>query len=261
MKIFITILILFFEMKLHAVMPVVDAGALEALFKQYTQGQELLQKTTQQVEHAKNLYDTAQQAIKYQGDPSKILGGIKDASLGGALHASSIDGTFTKLLGNLNNVASASAELQGMLGKSISVNDIKSELLAGQTPSNNLSKYQMMEELFDQQSQQIHDASAHSARLRAQLVDLRTQVASSQDQATTEKLGAAIDSTAAALATTDATIAQLHEQLQLSAQMVQNRKMLEEAAYQEAYKHISDAQAHATSSKIKEGFQNINHTR
>jgi len=43
--------------------------------------------------------------------------------------------------------------------------------------------------------------------------------------------------------------------------MVQNRKLLEDAAYQEAYKQASDKQSHENANRIKQSFQNINTTR
>ena len=98
-------------------------------------------------------------------------------------------------MGSLNQLSSApiSPQLQSLLGApSVSVDSIKNQLLAGQTPTNNLAKYQAMEQLFGQQQQQIQTASAQSNNLRAQLIDLRSQVATAPDQATVDKLNAAI---------------------------------------------------------------------
>lgn len=256
-----------FVTSLHAQTIVNDPTVVVAIGNQIQQGAQQLQQLQQQLQTAKSLYDTAQNALKYQGNPANILGGIKDAALGGSLNPSTIGSTFDRLLGSVSNlqgasgVSSISSQLQSLVGAPLSVDAIKSQLLAGQTPTNNLVKYQAMEKLFDQQTQQIQAASAQSANLRSELTSLRAQVASSPDQATTEKLNAAIDSTSAALATTDATITQLNQQIAVSTQMVQNRKMMEDANYQEAYKQVSDQQAHASATSISAGFQNINNTR
>jgi len=253
--------VLFFMSTSYTQQAVFDASAAASLAKQFEQGAEQLKIVKQQLERAKDLYDAAQQAAKYYGNPAKILGGIKDASLGGALGPSSISSTFDNLLSNLQGAGTISSQLQGLVGAPISVEEIKSQLLAGKTPASNIAKYQAMEKLFDQQNQELKSASKQSAQLRSQLVDLRSQVASSPDQATTEKLTAAISSTSAALATTDSTITQLHEQMQVSAQMVQNRKMMEDAAYQEAYKQVSEQQSKDDAARTSQAFQNLNNTR
>lgn len=249
--------------------PVFDASANMEWIKQLAQGAQQLEQLKQQLQTAKNLYDTAQYALKYQGNPGNVLGGIKDAALGGSLSSSTITGSFDHLLDNLTGtlngsaqgISSASYQLQKLVGAPVSVEKIKSQLLAGEAPRNNLAKYQAMERLFDEQNRALQTTSKQSADLRGELASLRSQVAASQDQATTEKLNAAITSTAAALASTDATIAQLTEQMQVSTQMVQNRKMLEESAYQEAYREVSDQQRHDSAQKMHEDFQNINKTR
>ena len=201
-------------------------------------------------------------ALKYQGNPAAVLGGIKDYLLGGALGPSNIGSTFDRLLGSLNSVSNISSQLQGLLGgPAVTVDSIKSQLLAGQSPSNNLSKYQSIENLFDQQQQQLKTAVTQSTNLRTELASLRDQIKNSQDQATTEKLQAAIDSTSAALASTDATISQMQQQTQLSIQMVQNRKLMEESTYQEAYKQVSDQQSQESAARRNQAVNNLNQTR
>ena len=261
-SLFIFLMLLFFERTfLHATLPVFDASAAVSMAKQFEQGIEQLKIVKQQLDRAKDLYDVAQQAAKYYGNPSQVLGGIRDAALGGSLNPSSISSTFDHLLGSLHEAGTISSQLQGLVGAPVSVEEIRSQLLAGKTPSSNIAKYQAMEKLFDQQNQELQSASRQSAQLRSQLVDLRSQVAISPDQATTEKLTAAISSTSAALATTDSTITQLHQQMQVSAMMVQNRKMMEEAAYQEAYRQVSDQQAKDDAARTFQAFQNLNNTR
>ena len=245
----------------YAQQAVFDASTVAALANQFKQGAEQLKIVQQQLDRAKDLYNITQQTAKYYGNPSQILGGIKDAALGGSLNPSSISTTFDHLLSNLQGAGTISSQLQGLVGTPISVEEIRSQLLAGKTPSSNIAKYQALEKLFDQQNQELQSASKQSAQLRSQLVDLRSQVASSPDQATTEKLTAAIGSTSAALATTDATITQLHQQMQLSAQMVQNRKMMEDASYQEAYRQVSEQQSKDDDARTSQAFQNLNNTR
>jgi len=239
-----------------------DPTVVAAIVDHMKQGAQQLDNLKQQLQTAKSMYDTAQSALKYQGNPASVIGGIKDSFLGGSLNSSSIGSTFDRLLGNLNSASNISSQLTGLLGgPAATVDSIKSQLLAGQSPPSNLAKYQAIETLFDQQQQQLKIASTQSSNLRSELASLRDQVKNSQDQATTEKLLAAIESTSAALSSTDATISQLQQQTQMSAQMVQNRKLLEDAAYQEAYKQISDQQAHENANRIKQSFQNINTTR
>lgn len=255
-------LLLFSAAALQAQMAVADAGVLTQLMKQFAQDAEKLQQLKNQLQTAKNLYDTAQSALKYQGNPAATLGGIKDSLLGGSLGPANMGSTFDQLLGNVGNVSTISSQLQNLLGgPAVSVESIKNQLLTGQFPANKISKYKAVESLFDQQRQQLQSASAQSSRLRAELGSLREQIKTSQDQATTEKLQAAINSTAAALASTDATISQLQQQTQLSIQMVQNRKLMEEASYQEAYKQVSDQQTKADDLRMENALHNLKQTR
>lgn len=263
MKYIIAVIIFInFFSRLVAQMAVEDAGVLAQLTKQFAQDAEKLQQLKNQLQTAKNLYDTAQSALKYQGNPAATLGGIKDSLLGGSLGISNIGSTFDQLLGSVGNASTISSQLQNLLGgPSVSVESIKSQLLTGQSPVNNIAKYKAIESLFDQQRQQLQSTSAQSARLRTELGSLREQIKNSQDQATTEKLQAAIDSTSAALASSDATISQLQQQTQLSIQMVQNRKLMEEASYQEAYKQVSDQQSQESAARRNQAVNNLNQTR
>lgn len=263
MKYIIAIIILInLFSRLMAQMAVEDASVLAQMAKQFAQDTEKLQQLKNQLQTAKSLYDTAQSALKYQGNPASTLGGIKDSLLGGSLGPSNIGATFNQLLGSVGNISTISSQLQNLLGgPSISVESIKSQLLTGQSPPNNIAKYKAIESLFDQQRQQLQSASAQSSNLRTELGSLREQIKNSQDQATTEKLQAAIDSTAAALASSDATISQLQQQTQLSIQMVQNRKLMEEASYQEAYKQVSDQQSQESAVKRSQAVSNLHQTR
>lgn len=246
---------------LQAEMPVVDAGAAKLLLDQLHQGTQALQQLQQQLQTANNIYHTAQYALKYQGNPAAVLGAVKDASLDGILNHSGVTSTFDRLLGSLNNASNISYQLENLVGPSISVESVKTQLLAGQSITDNLAKYQAMERLFSQQNQQLQLVTSQENSLRYQLFELRSQLASSPDQATTEKLSAAITSVSAALDSTDSTLEQLHQQTQISAQMIQNRKLMEDAAYQQAYQELAAQQAHASSASIRSGFQNINKNR
>ena len=102
--------------------------------KQLAQGAEQLKQVTEQVQAAKSQLQTAQSALQYQGNPTAVLGGIKDAALGGSLNPSSVGTTFDKLLDSLHGAGAISSQLQGLVGTPISIEDIKSQLLTGQTP-------------------------------------------------------------------------------------------------------------------------------
>lgn len=262
MKRFVILLTMLVIVSAHSQQVVNDPTVVAAITNQIQQGAQQLDHLKQQLQTAKGLYDTAQSALKYQGNPASIIGGIKDSLLGGSLGPSNIGSTFDRLLGSLGSASNISSQLSGLLGgPAATVDSIKNQLLAGQSPPSNLAKYQAIETLFDQQQQQLKIASTQSSNLRSELASLREQVKNSQDQATTEKLLAAIESTSAALSSTDATISQLQQQTQMSAQMVQNRKLLEDAAYQEAYKQVSDQQTKKMSESIKQDLININQNR
>lgn len=262
MKYLLFVLMMFGIVLAHSQQIVNDPTVLAAIGNQIKQGTEQLEHLRQQLQTAKSMYDTAQSALKYQGNPASVIGGIKDSLLGGSLNSSSVGSTFDRLLGSLNSASNTSSQLQGLLGgPTVTVDSIKSQLSAGLSPATNVAKYQAVEKLFDQQQQQLKAASSQSANLRSELANLREQVKNSQDQATTEKLLAAIESTSAALCSTDSTISQLQQQTQMSAQMVQNRKLLEDSAYQEAYKQLSDQQTKSMSESMKQDLNNINQTR
>jgi hypothetical protein len=259
---YLILLITFGIVSAHSQQIVNDPTVVATIVEHMKQGAQQLDHLKQQLQTAKGLYDTAQSALKYQGNPAAVIGGIKDTFLGGSLNPSNIGSTFDRLLGSLGSASNISSQLQGLLGgQSITVDSIKNQLLAGQSPATNLAKYQAIETLFDQQQQQLKTASAQSANLRSELASLRDQVKNSQDQATTEKLLAAIESTSATLASTDATISQLQQQTLMSAQMVQNRKLMEDAAYQEAYKQISDQQSAERHQKMEDAVTNLNKNR
>jgi len=56
-----------------------DPTVVAAIVDHMKQGAQQLDNLKQQLQTAKSMYDTAQSALKYQGNPASVIGGIKDS--------------------------------------------------------------------------------------------------------------------------------------------------------------------------------------